>query len=163
MSRDARAAEDVFAALQQFAGAATGSTFDGPEWDTVLDAAIALERSLVLARRLPARGPALAPAGRFESPALHAPGRHGRVPLAPATGAIAGIDEQRLSVRVFRTLAAGAVLGRDVPIGARVLLAPRPPAPGDACVVRARDGLFCGEVEDGDRVLGVVEAVIAAA
>lgn len=166
MRNEGKAADEVFAALQALADHAGDAAIEGEALDAAIDRAVALGEALVLARRSASRLPAAVPAGRFvqAGPAeLHAPGHGTRVPLAPATGTVAGIDEQRLSVRVFRTLAAGSVLGREVPLGARVLLSTRPPAHGDACVVRGRDGLFCGEVEPGDRVLGVVEAVIAAA
>jgi len=55
------------------------------------------------------------------------------------------------------------VLGREVPAGARLLVADRAPQLHDAQLVRGRDGLFVGAPRSGDRPLGVIEAVLAPA
>ncbi len=147
--------EAAFHALAAVAAAAGPGAASYPELEEALASALAVHHGLVVARR---RRPLSVPAGlAAEEP--EAP--TGPVHLVPAPGAVPGLDEAKAGVFVFRTVAPGTVLGRAVPAGARVLLSRRTPEPGDAYVVRSKDGLCVAPPAAGDHVLGVVEAVIA--
>lgn len=108
------------------------------------------------------------PAGRLIE-AIPGP-RRGSPLLAPAGGALGGLDERQQRLAVYRVCAAGHHEGRLVEEGSLVLLSRRRPEPGSTvAAVDRRQVRLCsfgrtgiGGVPEGARILGVVEGVIAA-
>lgn len=89
--------------------------------------------------------------------------------LTPAPGSVAGLDEARSGITVYRALTAGVIGGRAVAEGARILVGRRAIEPGDLVVVASRRSIKIAaadrrgrvELPLGGRIVGVVEGVIA--
>lgn len=129
---------------------------------------LALAREAVAAPRRRRRTGALpVPAGTLVE-VLPGPSA-GSPQLTPAPGSVAGLDEARSGITVYRALTAGVIGGRAVAEGARILVGRRAIEPGDLVVVASRRSIKIAaadrrgrvELPLGGRIVGVVEGVIA--